>query len=98
MAHAGPKVRSAAMRPKRSAHFLLFDRAVLILVRRLIGPFVLFLVFVLLCVFAYMRLEHLRLSVALFLVAHPPAIEYRDARSATKYLSLIVASGIFALD
>jgi voltage-gated potassium channel len=98
MAHAGPKVRSAAMRPKRSAHFLLFDRAVLILVRRLIGPFVFFLVFVLLCVFAYMRLEHLRFSDALFWVAHPHAIEYRDARTATKYFSLVVAIGIFAFE
>jgi len=85
-------------RAKRPNGFLLLDRAVLILVRRLIGPFVLFLVFILACVISYMRLEHLRFSDALFWVAHPHAIEYLRVHRATKYFSLLVAIGIFAFE
>lgn len=86
------------LRSKISGRFLLFDRAILILVRRLIFPFVLFLVFVLLCVLTYMRLEHLAFADALFWVAHPHAIEYRSVCAATKYFSLVVAVGIFAFE
>jgi voltage-gated potassium channel len=89
---------SAPARAKRSSRFVVFDRAVLVLVRRLIGPFFLFLVFILICVLAYMRLEHLRFSDALFWVAHPHAIEYLRARTGTKYFSLLVAIGIFAFE
>ncbi len=80
------------------SRFVLLDRAVLVFVRRLIGPFVLFLLFILLCVFAYMRLEHLSFVNALFWVAHPHAIEFRQVRTVTKYFSLFVAVGIFAFE
>jgi len=89
---------SAPFRSKRPTRFLLFDRAVLIVVRRLIGPFLLFLIFILFCAATYMRLEHLRFSDALFWIAHPHAIEYQHARTGTKYFSLIVAIGIFAFE
>ena len=89
---------AAPLRQERPTRFLLFDRAVLIVVRRLIRPFVLFLLFVLICVVTYLRLEHLRFSDALFWVAHPHAIEYRQVRTGTKYFSLLVAIGIFAFE
>ncbi len=65
--------------PFRSPHrrrLWVFDRALLVLVRRLLVPVLLFLGFVLLCVLTYMRLEHLRFADALFWVAHPHAIDY----------------------
>jgi len=89
---------AAPFRQERPTRFLLFDRAVLIVVRRLIRPFLLFLIFVVICVITYMRLEHLRFSDALFWVAHPHAIEYRHVRTGTKYFSLLVAIGIFAFE
>ena len=89
---------AAPFQSRRASRFLLFDRAVLILVRRLVVPFLLFLLFVLVCVLAYMRLEHLPFSDALFWFAHPHAIEYRQARNPTKYFSILVAFGIFAFE
>jgi voltage-gated potassium channel len=83
---------------RRIRRLLLFDRAILILVRRLVSPFLLFLVFVLFCVAGYMRLEHLRFSDALFWVAHPHAIDYLYVHTTTKYFSLFVALGIFAFE
>jgi voltage-gated potassium channel len=83
---------------KRHSRFLLFDHAVLILVRRLVVPFLLFLLFILFCVLIYMRLEHLRFTDALFWVAHPHAMEVLRIRTATKYCSLFVAVGIFAFE
>lgn len=89
---------AATFRPRQRRRFLLFDRAILILVRRLVVPFLLFLVFALVCVAAYMRLEHLHFTDASFWVAHPHAIEYARVRTATKYFSLFVAVGIFAFE
>jgi hypothetical protein len=87
-----------SLRPKGSTRWLVFDRAVFVLVRRLIGPLVLFLVFILACVLAYMWLEGMRLPDALFWVAHPHAIDYLHVGTATKYFSLLVAIGIFAFE
>lgn len=98
MAAASSNYRPAPPRIRPANGLLLSDRAVLILVRRLLGPFALFLVFVLFCVLAYMRLEHLRFADALFWVAHAHAIEYLQVRTATKYFSLVVAIGIFAFE
>jgi voltage-gated potassium channel len=89
---AAPFRRMQSMRP------LLFDRAVLILLRRLVAPVLFFLAFILACVLTYMRLEHLRFTDALFWVVHPHAIEYTRVRTATKWLSLFVSSGIFAFE
>jgi voltage-gated potassium channel len=83
---------------KRIRRFLLFDRAILIVVRRLVVPFLLFLLFVLFCVIVYMRLEHLRFSDALFWVAHSHAIDYARVHTATKYFSILVSVGIFAFE
>ncbi len=83
---------------KRPPRFLLFDRAILIVVRRLVIPFLLFLFFVLFCVLGYMRLEHIRFADALFWVAHPHAIEYLHIHTGTKYFSIFVGIGIFAFE
>jgi voltage-gated potassium channel len=89
---------AAPFQARRPSRFLLFDRAVLILVRRLVLPFVLFLLFVLICDFVYMRLEHLSFSDALFWFAHPHAIDYLHAHRSTKYFSILVAFGIFGFE
>src|ERR1700682_3722357 len=89
---------AAPFRTRRQSRFLLFDRAILVVVRRLVVPFLLFLFFVFLCVLGYQRLEHLSVANALFWVAHPHAIEYLQIRDATKYFSLLVAIGIFAFE
>jgi voltage-gated potassium channel len=89
---------AAPFQRKPRSRFLLFDRAVLIIVRRLVTPFLLFLIFVLGCVFTYMRLEGLSFADALFWVGHSHAIEYHQVRSITKYFSIFVATGIFAFE
>jgi len=98
MASPTPNYRPAPPRIRTANGLLLFDRAVLVFVRRLIGPFLLFLLFILVCVLAYMRLERLRFADAVFWVAHPHAIEYLQVRTATKYFSLVVGIGIFAFE
>jgi voltage-gated potassium channel len=87
---AAPFRKGSASRP------IFLDRAVLIFVRRLMGPVLLFVLFVLACLLTYKRLEHLRFTDALFWVAHPHAIEYAHVRTATKWFSLFVSFGIFA--
>jgi voltage-gated potassium channel len=89
---------AAPFREKPRSRFLLFDRAILVVVRRLVVPVLLFLLFVLGCVLSYMRLEHLSFADALFWAAHPHAIEYHQVCTATKYFSLFVAAGIFAFE
>lgn len=89
---------AAPFQSKRASRFLLFDRAILILVRRLVVPFLLFLVFVLFGVIVYMRLEHLSFSNALFWFAHAHAIEYERVHTSTKYFSILVAFGVFAFE
>ena len=89
----------ARTNPSKSAsRFLVFDRAILIVVRRLVVPFLVFLVFVLACVMVYMKIEHLSFTDALFWFVHPHGIEYRQVHSATKYFSILVAIGEFAFE
>jgi voltage-gated potassium channel len=95
---ANPLFPSTTFRPKRNTSFLRFDRAILILVRRLLGPFLLFLVFVLASVLFYMRAERLSFADALFWFTHPHAIEYQHARTITKYFSIVVSFGVFAFE
>src|SRR5271170_1522983 len=75
-----------------------FDRALLIILRRLVVPVLLFASFVLTCGFIYQRLEHLRFNDAMFWVAHPHAIDYLKVRSITKWFSMFVAFGVFAFE
>ncbi len=91
-----PHTSGSPLPSKQTARFLLFDRAILGIVCRLVRPFLLFLLFVLICVVRYKRLEHLRIVVAIFWMAHPHTIDYTHVRVATKYFSLFVSSGLFA--
>lgn len=89
---------AAPFRAPRKLRFWVIDRALLVILRRLFVPVLLFLSFVLLCVLTYMRLEHLRFTDALFWVAHAHAIDYLHVRKATKYFSLFVSFGIFGFE
>src|SRR5208282_6272860 len=89
---------AAPFQSKRRTRSLLFDPAILIIVRRLVVPFLLFLAFVLAIVFLYMRLEKLAFSDALFWFTHSHAIEYAHVHTATKYVSILVAFGTFAFE
>ncbi|HUI51780.1 MAG TPA: NAD(P)-binding protein [Terriglobales bacterium] len=82
----------------RMPRFLLFDRAILIVVRRLVVPFLVFVLFALFSVFVYMRIERLSFTDALFWFAHPHAIHYDSVRNATKYFSILVSFGVFAFE
>jgi TrkA-N domain len=66
--------------------------------RRLVVPFLFLLFFLLVCVTGYMSLKSLRFANALFWVAHPHAIEYRQVHTATKCFSLFVTIGILAFE
>ena len=71
-------------------------RIVLVFLRRLALPFLVFAGFNLLCVRVYMRLEHLRWQDALFWILNPHSIDYRSVHDATKFFALLVYSGVFA--
>jgi hypothetical protein len=68
-----------------------------VIVRRLIRPFLLYLLFVLICIATYMRLEHLTFVDALFWMAHPHALDYNRVRIGSNYFLLLVAADVFAL-
>jgi len=96
MANRFPSARS--FRTGRVSRFLMFDRAILIIVRRLVVPFLVFVVFVLVSVWIYMRSEHLSFTNALFWFVHPHAIHYDAVRGSTKYFSILVSFGMFAFE
>jgi voltage-gated potassium channel len=67
-----------------------------VFLRRLWLPVLLFAAFILLCVAMYSTLEGIRWQDALFWIFHPHAIEYDMVRDATKFFSLMVYVGVFA--
>jgi voltage-gated potassium channel len=71
-------------------------RIVLLFLRRLWLPIVVFAAFSTVCVVVYMRLEGLRWLDALFWMIHPHAIDYRAVHKGTKVFSLFVYVGVFA--
>ncbi len=72
-------------------------RIILLFLRRLWLPVVVFGAFSAVCVLVYMRLEGLRWVDALFWIIHPHAIDYHSVHKATKIFSLFVYAGVFAL-
>lgn len=90
--------RSPPFRNARIAPWFQLDRALLIILRRLVVPVLLFAGFAAACALVYQRLEHLRFTDAIFWVAHPHAIDYLKTRVATKWFSTFVAFGIFAFE
>lgn len=69
---------------------------VIIFLRRLALPVLVFAGFNVLWVLGYMRLEHLRWPDALFWVLNPHAIDYHHVRDATKFFAIFVYTGVFA--
>ncbi|MGA7908296.1 MAG: NAD(P)-binding protein [Candidatus Sulfotelmatobacter sp.] len=71
-------------------------RILLLFMRRLWLPVVVFAGFSLMCVLAYRHLEGLRWQDALFWMIQPHAIDYHKVRDSTKIVSLFVFLGVFA--
>ncbi|MGA8765233.1 MAG: NAD(P)-binding protein [Candidatus Sulfotelmatobacter sp.] len=71
-------------------------RILLLFMRRLWLPLVVFAGFSLMCVLVYRHLEGLRWQDALFWMIQPHGIDYRKVRDATKLFSLCVFVGVFA--
>jgi voltage-gated potassium channel len=70
-------------------------RIVLLFMRRLWLPFVMFLGFSVMCVLVYQHLESLSWQDALFWMIHPHAIEPSRVRNATKLFAILVYAGVF---
>jgi voltage-gated potassium channel len=68
----------------------------IVFLRRLWLPVLLFAAFIVLCVAMYSTLEGIRWQDALFWIFHPHAIQYEKVRDATKFFSLSVYVGVFA--
>ena len=71
-------------------------RVLLLFLRRLWLPLVVFAAFSLMCVLVYQRLEGLSWQDALFWMIQPHAIDPKHVRNATKIFSLFVYMGVFA--
>ena len=71
-------------------------RIIVLFLRRLWLPVLVFAGFSALCVFVYMRLEGLRAIDAFFWIFHPHGIEYRSVHNATKIFSIFVYVAVFA--
>jgi voltage-gated potassium channel len=71
-------------------------RIIILFLRRLWLPVLVFAGFSALCVFVYMRLEGLRAVDAFFWIIHPHGIDYRVVRNSTKIFSIFVYVAVFA--
>jgi voltage-gated potassium channel len=71
-------------------------RIIVLFLRRLWLPALVFGAFSLICVAVYMRLEGLRAIDAFFWIFHPHAIDYHSVRTTTKLFSIFVFAGVFA--
>lgn len=68
----------------------------IVFLRRLWLPVLLFAAFIVLCVGVYSSLEGIRWQDALFWIFHPHSIHYDKVRDGTKLFSLLVYIGVFA--
>jgi len=71
-------------------------RILILFLRRLWMPVLVFAGFNILCVLGYARLEHLRWQDALFWILNPHSINYRQVHDATKFFAIFVYAGVFA--
>lgn len=71
-------------------------RVMVVFLRRLWMPALVFAGFSAVCVLVYMRLEGLRPVDAFFWIIHPHSIDYRRVHNATKIFSIFVYVGVFA--
>ncbi len=70
-------------------------RILVLFLRRLWLPFVVFLGFSMMCVLIYQHLEGLSWQNALFWMIHPHAIDPNRVRNATKLFAIFVYAGVF---
>lgn len=87
--HARSGGRRLAIRPPVTSIIIEF-------LRRLWLPALVFTVFNVGVVLAYMKLEGIRWQDALFWITHSHSIEFREVRHATKFFALFVFLGVFA--
>jgi voltage-gated potassium channel len=71
-------------------------RILLLFLRRLRLPLLMFAGFSLVCVLVYRRLEGLAWPDALFWMIHPHAIEAKQVHTSTKLFAIFVYAGVFA--
>jgi hypothetical protein len=71
-------------------------RILLLFLRRLWLPLVVFAAFSLMCVLVYRRLEGVSWQDALFWMIHPHAIEAKRVHNSTKLFAIFVYAGVFA--
>jgi voltage-gated potassium channel len=71
-------------------------RIIILFLRRLWLPTLVFGAFCLICIAVYMRLEGLRAIDAFFWIFHPHSIEYQSVQNGTKLFSIFVYVGVFA--
>src|ERR1700722_16799737 len=71
-------------------------RIIILFLRRLWLPTLVFNAFCLICIAVYMRLEGLRAIDAFFWIFHPHSIEYQSVQNGTKLFSIFVYVGVFA--
>src|SRR6202790_1301697 len=71
-------------------------RIIILFLRRLWTPTLVFGAFCLICVAVYMRMERVRAIDAFFWIFHPHATDYHSVRNATKLFSIFVYVGVFA--
>lgn len=69
---------------------------IVVFLRRLWLPALLFVAFNAVCVLTYMNLEGIRWQDAVFWITHSHSIHYRDVRDVTKFFALFVFLGVFA--
>lgn len=84
-----PLGEDAAIRPPLA-------RMIVVFLRRLWLPALVFLAFNLVCVLTYMRLEGIRWQDAVFWITHSHSIHYGDVSDATKFFAMFVFLGVFA--
>src|SRR5579863_8254607 len=70
-------------------------RILLLFLRRLWLPLLVFAAFSVICVLVYRHLEGLTWQDALFWMIHPHAIEAKRAHNATKLFAIFVYAGVF---
>jgi voltage-gated potassium channel len=69
---------------------------IVMFLRRLWLPALVFVAFNAVCVLTYMKLEGIRWQDALFWITHAHSIHYQETQDATKFFALFVFLGVFA--
>jgi voltage-gated potassium channel len=92
----GGYVKSLSSPKSGCYHAESMNRVLVLFVRRLALPVLVFAGFTLLCVRVYMHLEELRWQDALFWMFNPHAIDYVHVHDSTKFFAIFVLLVVFA--